>query len=82
MYEYTPSGVCSKDIQFDIIGEKVTNVRFAGGCNGNLSGISTLVEGMRVDELIDKLSGITCGGRNTSCPDQLTKALLSYKKAI
>lgn len=82
MFEYTPSGVCSKDITFDIEDEKVTNVRFTGGCNGNLSGISTLVEGMTVDELIDKLSGITCGGRSTSCPDQLTKALLSYKEAI
>lgn len=82
MFEYTPSGVCSKDIIFDIEGEKVTNVRFTGGCNGNLSGISTLVEGMTVDELIDKLSGITCGGRSTSCPDQLTKALLSYKEAM
>lgn len=82
MYEFTPSGVCSKDIKFDLEGEKVTNVQFTGGCNGNLSGISALVEGMTVDELIDKLSGITCGGRSTSCPDQLTKALLSYKKAI
>ena len=79
MYEYTPSGVCSKTIFFDVEDGKITNLKFVGGCNGNLQGISSLAEGMLIDDLIDKLSGIKCGDKDTSCPDQLSKALLSYK---
>ena len=81
MYEYTPSGVCSKTIFFDVEDGKITNLKFVGGCNGNLQGISSLAEGMLIDDLIDKLSGIKCGDKNTSCPDQLSKALLSYKNS-
>ncbi len=73
--EYKTSGVCAKGITFDIVDDKVVNVAFNGGCNGNLKGIGTLVDGMNVDEAIGKLSGITCGYKTTSCPDQLANAL-------
>ena len=75
MYDYTTNGVCSKKINFDIENGKVVNVVFLGGCNGNLQGISRLIEGMKVDEAISKLKGIQCGGRPTSCQDQLAQAL-------
>jgi len=72
---YRTRGTCSQTIEFDITDNKVRNVQFQGGCNGNLKGIGALVEGMDVHEVIDKLEGIRCGMRNTSCPDQLAKAL-------
>ena len=74
-YEFTPSGVCSQKITFELDGDLVKNVKFTGGCNGNLKGIGALVEGMKKDEVIEKLSGIRCGFKRTSCPDQLAKAL-------
>lgn len=74
-YEFTPSGVCSQKITFELDGDVVKNVKFTGGCNGNLKGIGALVEGMKKDEVIEKLSGIRCGFKRTSCPDQLAKAL-------
>ncbi len=77
--EYRTSGTCSRAIQFEVRDGKVTQVQFIGGCNGNTQGISKLVEGMPVDEVIARLSGIRCGGKPTSCPDQLSKALLRYK---
>lgn len=77
MYHYIPEGVCSKEISFDIKDGKITNVTFTGGCNGNLQGISRLVEGMDVKEAVKKLSGIRCGNKDTSCPDQFSKALKS-----
>lgn len=73
--EYTPKGVCSQQIHFDIVDHKVRNVSFRGGCNGNLQGISRLIDGMDVDEAITRLDGIRCGFKSTSCPDQLAKAL-------
>ncbi|MBZ9608890.1 TIGR03905 family TSCPD domain-containing protein [Clostridium estertheticum] len=75
MYSYEPKGVCSKKITFEVVDDKITNVVFTGGCAGNLSGISTLVKGMEVSEVIKKLKGINCGGKSTSCPDQLALAL-------
>lgn len=75
MYNYTTSGVCSKSISFDVVDGKVCNVEFTGGCNGNLKGLASLIEGMEINEAIKKLKGITCGSRPTSCPDQLAKAL-------
>jgi len=72
---YKTSGTCSQMINYDIVDGKVTNVSFIGGCNGNLKGISQLVEGMAVEDVIAKLEGTTCGFKNTSCPDQLAKAL-------
>lgn len=77
--QYVPQGVCSRLIEFDLVDDKVKNVSFVGGCDGNLKGISCLVEGMNVEEVISKIEGIKCGRKSTSCPDQLAKAL---KKAI
>ncbi len=74
-YEFTPSGVCSQKITFELDGDVVKNVKFTGGCNGNLKGIGALVEGMKKDEVIERLSGIRCGFKRTSCPDQLARAL-------
>lgn len=81
MFTYTPKGTCSRQIIFDVDCEnKVHNLRFVGGCNGNLQGIAKLVEGLDVDDVIVRVTGIQC--RNgTSCPDQLSKALLAYKTA-
>lgn len=79
MYEYKTSGTCSQRILFDIEDGKVKNVQFIGGCNGNLKGIGSLVEGMDVNDIISRLEGTTCGGKPTSCPDQLARAL---KQAI
>ena len=73
--DYRPQGVCSRQIHFDIIDNKVRNVSFVGGCNGNLQGISRLIEGMDVDEAISRIDGIRCGFKSTSCPDQLAQAL-------
>ena len=73
--EYTPKGVCSQQIHFDIIDDKVRNVSFLGGCNGNLQGISRLIEGMDVHDAISRIEGIKCGFKATSCPDQLAQAL-------
>ncbi|CAB1252158.1 TIGR03905 family TSCPD domain-containing protein [Clostridium sp. MT-14] len=75
MYTYTTKGVCSSKIIFDIVGNKIANVNFIGGCNGNLQAISRLVNGMDVEEVIKKLQGISCNGKGTSCPDQFAKAL-------
>lgn len=73
--QYKTQGVCSQMINFDIEDNKVRNVAFVGGCNGNLQGISRLIEGMDVNEAISKIEGIKCGFKKTSCPDQLAKAL-------
>ena len=76
---YKTKGVCSRSINFDIEDGKVRGVHFDGGCNGNTQGVAALVEGMDVDDAIEKLSGINCNGRGTSCPDQLAKALAANK---
>ena len=78
-YEYKTKGTCSQRILFEINDGKVENVQFIGGCNGNLNGISKLVEGMDVNAVIERIDGIRCGFKPTSCPDQLAKAL---KEAI
>lgn len=78
--QYKTQGVCSQLINYDIDDNgKVRNVSFVGGCNGNLQGIGKLVEGMSTDEVIERLEGIKCGFKNTSCPDQLAKALQASK---
>ena len=74
-YEYTTKGTCSRSILFDVEDGKLKNVQYIGGCNGNLKGIGSLVEGMEIDEVITRLEGISCGGKPTSCPDQLASAL-------
>ena len=73
--DYRPKWVCSQQIHFDIVDNKVTNVSFRGGCSGNLQGISRLIEGMDVNEAISRIEGIKCGFKATSCPDQLAQAL-------
>lgn len=74
-YNYTPKGVCSRQISIEVEDGKICNVSFTGGCNGNLKGISSLVKGMDVEEAISRLENIRCGMKNTSCPDQLAQAL-------
>lgn len=73
--DYRPHGVCSQLIHFELDGDVVKNVEFLGGCHGNLQGISKLVSGMKVDDVIARLEGIRCGYKQTSCPDQLACAL-------
>ncbi len=74
-YSYKTKGTCSSVIDFDIEGDVIKNVKFTGGCNGNLKAISSLVEGMRVEDIEKKLKGITCGFKGTSCSDQLSQAV-------
>ena len=74
MYTYQTKGTCSRQIDFELRDGKVYNVSFVGGCNGNLKGISKLVEGMDAKELIERLKGNTCGSKSTSCPDQIGRA--------
>ena len=79
-YTYNTSGTCSRVIDFDVEDGVITNVKFVGGCNGNLKGIGKLVEGMKIEDVVDRLKGIQCGPRSTSCPDQLAKACEEYIK--
>lgn len=74
-YQYRTKGVCSRNISFDIVDGKVTNVRFDGGCAGNTKGIASLIDGMDATEAIRRMEGIQCGFKGTSCPDQLAKAI-------
>ena len=74
-YTYKTSGTCSSRIDFSLEDGRLHNVTFTGGCNGNLQGISRLVEGMTAEEAVNRLSGIRCGFKPTSCPDQLARAL-------
>lgn len=75
MNVYRTRGVCSQAIEYEVQDGVVHNVKFIGGCSGNTQGVAALVEGMKVNEVISRLEGINCGGRGTSCPDQLAKAL-------
>ena len=80
-HRYKTRGVCSREIAFEIdAAGKVRNVQFVGGCNGNTKGLAALVEGMDADEAIRRMSGITCGFKSTSCPDQLSQALREATK--
>ncbi|MBQ3427677.1 MAG: TIGR03905 family TSCPD domain-containing protein [Clostridia bacterium] len=74
-YSFTPRGVCSAQIDFEIDDGIIKNVQFTRGCNGNTQGVGALCEGMRADEVVKRLEGINCSGRGTSCPDQLAKAV-------
>ncbi len=74
-YSFETRGTCSTKIDFDIDGDVITNVRFTGGCNGNLQAVSKLVDGKTVDEIESLLKGIDCNGRGTSCADQLARAV-------
>ncbi len=77
---YTPCGVCCRQMDIEIDGDKVKSVTFYGGCDGNLQGISRLVAGQDIESVAKMLQGIDCRGKGTSCPDQLSKALQSIKK--
>ena len=74
-YDFSPKGVCARKLEFELDGDIVKNVRFKGGCNGNLKALAALTEGMTVDQVREKLQGITCGLKKTSCSDQLAQAL-------
>ena len=74
-FEYRTKGTCSSMIHFEIEDGKLMHVEYTGGCNGNLQGISRLVQGMKAEEAIARMEGISCGGKGTSCPDQLAQAL-------
>jgi len=74
---YTPKGVCSRKIDIELDGDIIKKVKFTGGCNGNTQGISKLVEGMKVSDVISRLENIDCNGKGTSCPAQLAAALKS-----
>ena len=79
-YIYHPKGTCSTEMIFDIEDHNVKNLEVVHGCNGNLKGIASLVQGMDVDEVIKRLDGITCGMKPTSCPDQIAKGLEAWKE--
>ena len=78
--EYKTQGTCCQLMQVAISDNKIVDAQFFGGCNGNLKGIRSLITGMNVDEVIERLQGITCGAKPTSCPDQLAKCLVEYKQ--
>ena len=80
MNTYKTRGVCSREIRFDIDENTIKTVQFVGGCSGNTQGVARLIEGMDIDEAIRRIDGIDCGGRGTSCPDQLARALKEYKE--
>ena len=77
-YRYYPQGVCSREMIFDIDDGIVKDLITSGGCNGNLKWISSLIKGMKIEDVISRLEGIDCNGRGTSCPDQISKALKEF----
>lgn len=81
-YRFRPSGVCSKEMIIDLDGDIIKSVKIIGGCAGNTVGVSRLIQGMKVDEAIERLKGIPCGFRSTSCPDQLSIALEEAKNSM
>ena len=74
-YQYTPQGTCSRLIDIEMDGDRIADIRSTGGCNGNLQGIAAMARGLKAAEVIERLQGIKCGNKPTSCPDQLAKAL-------
>ena len=81
-YRYNPEGVCSREIIIQMDGEIIKSVKIVGGCPGNTLAVSAMVEGRKIDEVIEKLKGIPCGLRGTSCPDQLARALEEVKEKM
>ena len=81
-YEYTTHGTCARRIEYELDGGVVKNIRFIGGCSGNTQGVARLVEGLSVEEVQEKLAGIRCGFKSTSCPDQLAKAVAAAAKQL
>ena len=82
VYQYEPKGVCSMQMNIEVEGEIIKSVKIIGGCAGNTKGVSVLVEGMNINDAIKKLKGIPCGMKETSCPDQLARALEEIKKQM
>ena len=80
--QYQPKGVCSNYMEIDVDGGVIQDCRVKGGCNGNLQGISHLLKGMRVQDAIQRMEGIRCGFKNTSCPDQLAQALKTVRNSV
>lgn len=80
VYSYEPHGVCSMQMNIDVEDDIIKSVKIIGGCAGNTQGVAALVAGMHIDEAIKRLKGIDCGGRGTSCPDQLATALEQIKE--
>ena len=78
-YTYRPRGVCARAFEFDVEDGVIKELRVFGGCNGNLKGISSLVRGMKAEDVIERLKGTDCGGKGTSCPDQIALALEAIK---
>ena len=78
--QYQTSGTCCQVMQIAIKDGIILDAEFYGGCNGNLKGIKNLIKGMKIDDVINKLQGVTCGPKSTSCPDQLAKCLIEYKQ--
>lgn len=79
-YSYKTRGTCSKQIDIELDGDIIKDIKFHGGCNGNLNGISAITKGMKIEDVIERFDGIRCGLRNTSCPDQLAQALKEAKE--
>lgn len=79
IYNYKPIGVCARNIRLEIENDKLVDIEIEGGCNGNLKGIRNLIIGMNLEEIKEKLSGIKCGYKNTSCPDQIATAIKEYQ---
>lgn len=82
IFIYKTKGTCSKSIEIQVEGEVIESIRFEGGCNGNTKGIASLVKGMTIQQVIDRLKGIDCNGKGTSCPDQLATALTQIQKEV
>lgn len=80
IFEYNPKGVCSSKMIFKIENNTIIDAKIVGGCPGNSLGVSALVKNQNIDDIIDKLDGIRCGFKNTSCPDQISNALKEYKQ--
>lgn len=79
-FEFTPKGVCSRKMIFEMDGDTIQSLSVVGGCNGNLKGIAALVKGKKAQEVIDCLDGVQCGIKGTSCPDQIAQGLKEYLK--
>ena len=80
VFEYTPKGVCSRNMKFVLDGDTIVSLEVVGGCNGNLKGIGALLKGRNINEVIEALDGTTCGMKPTSCPDQIAQALKAYAR--
>ncbi len=78
-FTFQPRGVCSSRMDFELSGDTIESLKVTGGCNGNLKGIASLLQGMKIDDVIERLDGVQCGMKGTSCPDQIARALKRYR---